>query len=99
MTVIKDPTQSPQDRMMAEIVQGAGDEQPVDFSVESILARGCDPQMAHRASTVMPTVKPRRRPKRSANAPEGISRASVMPQKMPSMIPTWAREMSRNSVR
>lgn len=56
MTVIKDPTQSPQDRMMAEVVQGAGDEQPVDFSAESILARGCDPQMAHRASKVMPTL-------------------------------------------
>ena len=56
MTVIKDPTQSPQDRMMAEIVQGAGDEQPVDFSAERILARGCDPQMAHRASKVMPAL-------------------------------------------
>jgi len=41
---------------MAEVVQGAGDEQPVDFSAKSILARGCDPQMALRASKVMPAL-------------------------------------------
>jgi hypothetical protein len=42
--------------MMAEVVQGAGDEEPMDFSAKSILARGCDPQMARRASKVMPTL-------------------------------------------
>ena len=56
MSEIKNPTQSPQDRMMAEVVQGAGDEGPMDFSAKSILARGCDAQMAHRASTVMPAL-------------------------------------------
>ena len=56
MTEIKDLTQSPQDRMMAEVVQGAGDGEPMDFSAQSILARGCDPQMALRASKVMPAL-------------------------------------------
>ena len=54
MAEIKGPTQSPQDRMMAEVVQGAGDGESMDFSAKSILARGCDPQMALRASKVMP---------------------------------------------
>ncbi len=39
---------------MAEVVQGAGDGEPMDFSAKAILARGCDPQMAQRASQVMP---------------------------------------------
>jgi hypothetical protein len=56
MTEIKDPIQSPQDRMMAEVVQGAGDGEPMDFSAKSILARGCDSQMALRASKVMPAL-------------------------------------------
>ena len=56
MSEIKNPTQSPQDRMMAEVVQGAGDGEPMDFSAKSILARGCDPQMARRASKVMPAL-------------------------------------------
>ena len=56
MTEIKDPTQSPQDRMMAEVVQGADDEASVDFSAKAILVRGCDPQMAERASKVMPAL-------------------------------------------
>jgi len=56
MTDSNDPTQSPQDRMMAEVVQGAGDGEAMDFSAETILARGCDPQMARRASKVMPTL-------------------------------------------
>ena len=56
MTEIKDPTQSPQDRMMAEVVQGAGDGKAMDFSAKTILARGCDPQMALRASKVMPAL-------------------------------------------
>ena len=56
MSEIRHPTQSPQDRMMAEVVQGAGDEEPMDFSAKSILARGCDPQMARRASKVMPAL-------------------------------------------
>ena len=54
MTEIKDPIESPQDRMMAEVMQVASDEELMDFSAKSILARGCDPQMALRASTVMP---------------------------------------------
>ena len=41
---------------MAEVVQGAGDEEPIDFSAKSILARGCDPEMARRASKVMPAL-------------------------------------------
>jgi len=56
MTEIKDPTQSPQDRMMAEVVNGADDGKSVDFSAKTILARGCDPQMARRASEVMPAL-------------------------------------------
>jgi len=56
MPEIKDPTQSPQDRMMAEVVQGAGDGESMDFSAKTILARGCDPQMALRASEVMPAL-------------------------------------------
>ncbi len=56
MTEIKDPNQSPQDRMMAEVVGGAGDGTSMDFSAKSILARGCDPQMARRASTIMPAL-------------------------------------------
>ena len=54
MTEIKDPTPSPQDRMMAEVVLGADDGNPMDFSAQAILARGCDPQMAIRASKIMP---------------------------------------------
>ena len=56
MTEIKHPTQSPQDRMMAEVVNGADDGKSVDFSAKTILARGCDPQMARRASEVMPAL-------------------------------------------
>ncbi len=56
MSEIKNPTQSPQDRMMAEVVQGADDGVAIDFSAKTILARGCDPQMAHRASKVMPAL-------------------------------------------
>ena len=41
---------------MAEVVQGADDGDSMDFSAQSILARGCDPQMARRASKVMPTL-------------------------------------------
>ncbi len=56
MTEIKDPTQSPQDRMMAEVVQGADDGVAMDFSAKTILARGCDPHMARRATEVMPAL-------------------------------------------
>ncbi len=56
MTEIKDPTPSAQDRMMAEVVQGADDGESMDFSAKAILARGCDPQMARRASEVMPAL-------------------------------------------
>jgi len=54
MTEIKEPKQSPQDRMMAEVVRGAGDGRSMNFSAKSILARGCDPEMARRASKSMP---------------------------------------------
>ncbi len=56
MAEIKDPTPSPQDRMMAEVVEGADDGESMDFSAKTILARGCDPQMALRASKVMPAL-------------------------------------------
>ena len=56
MTEIKDPNPSAQDRMMAEVVQGADDRESMDFSAKAILARGCDPQMALRASKVMPAL-------------------------------------------
>jgi len=42
--------------MMAEVVQGAGEGAGMDFSAKTILARGCDPQMALRASKVMPAL-------------------------------------------
>ena len=54
MSDIKDPTESAQDRMMAEVVSGADEGKSMDFSAKAILARGCDPQMASRASKVMP---------------------------------------------
>jgi hypothetical protein len=54
MTEIKSGNASAQDRMMAEVVEGASDAESMDFSAKAILARGCDPQMAMRASTVMP---------------------------------------------
>ncbi len=41
-------------RMMAEITEGVGDGELNDFSRKSILVRGCDPQMAIRASQVLP---------------------------------------------
>ena len=47
MTELKDPIPSPQDRMMAEVVQSAGDAESIDFSAKTILARGCDPQHAN----------------------------------------------------
>ncbi len=56
MSEIKDPTESAQDRMMAEVVSGADEGKSMDFSAKAILARGCDPQMALRASKVMPTL-------------------------------------------
>lgn len=54
MTEIKSSKGSAQDRMMAEVVEGASNADSLDFSAKAILARGCDPQMALRASTVMP---------------------------------------------
>ena len=54
MSEFKDPAESAQDRMMAEVVGGADEVKSMDFSAKSILARGCDPQMASRASKVMP---------------------------------------------
>jgi hypothetical protein len=56
MTGIKTPIPSSRDRMMGEVVQGAGDGESIDFSAMTILARGCDPQMALRASKVMPAL-------------------------------------------
>jgi hypothetical protein len=56
MTEIKKAIQSPRDRMMSEVVQGAGDGTSLDFSAKTVLARGCDPQMALRASRVMPAL-------------------------------------------
>ncbi len=50
----KRPVRSARDRMMGEIVEGVGQGELSDFSAKSILARGCDPQMALRASKVMP---------------------------------------------
>jgi hypothetical protein len=52
----KEIPRSARDRMMDEVVQGAESESSVDFSAKHILARGCDPQMALRASKVMPTL-------------------------------------------
>jgi ADP-heptose:LPS heptosyltransferase len=42
------------DRMMGEIAEGVGEGELIDFSGKSILARGCDPQMAIRASKMLP---------------------------------------------
>jgi hypothetical protein len=50
----KDKTQSAHDRMMDEVIQGAENGSILDFSMKQILARGCDPQMALRASKLMP---------------------------------------------
>ena len=56
MTDIETPIPSSRDRLMGEVVQGAGDGESIDFSAMTILARGCDPQMALRASKVMPAL-------------------------------------------
>ena len=42
------------DRMMDEIAEGTGESEFIDFSGKSILVRGCDPQMAIRASNMLP---------------------------------------------
>jgi hypothetical protein len=52
----KGPIQSARDQMMGEVVEGVREGEFVDFSAKSILARGCDPQMALRASKVMPSL-------------------------------------------
>jgi hypothetical protein len=52
----EDPLASSRDRMMGEVVQGAGDGESMDFTAMAVLARGCDPQMALRASKVMPAL-------------------------------------------
>ena len=54
MTEIKSSQGSAQDRMMAEVVEGASDGESLNFSAKAILARGCDPQMALRAAKIMP---------------------------------------------
>ncbi len=56
MTEFKNPRPSSRDRMMDEVVQGAGDGEALDFSSMTVLTRGCDPQMALRASRVMPAL-------------------------------------------
>jgi hypothetical protein len=56
MAEMKGPIQSARDRMMGEIAEGIEEGESIDFSVKSILARGCDPQMALRASKVMPSL-------------------------------------------
>ena len=42
------------ERMMGEIAEGIGLPKPIDHSDKRILARGCDPQMAIRASKMLP---------------------------------------------
>ena len=54
MSHSKDSKEVSRDRMMGEISEGAGTGRSGDFSAKSILARGCDPQMALRASKVLP---------------------------------------------
>ena len=56
MAESKGPIQSARDRMMAEIAEGVREGESIDFSAKRILARGCDPQMALRASKVMPSL-------------------------------------------
>jgi hypothetical protein len=52
----KGPIQSARDQMMGEVVEGVREGESIDFSAKSILARGCDPQMALLASKVMPSL-------------------------------------------
>jgi hypothetical protein len=47
-------TLNSRDRMMGEIAEGVGVSKPIDHSDKRILARGCDPQMAIRASKMLP---------------------------------------------
>ena len=56
MAESKGPIQSARDQMMGEVVEGVREGEFVDFSAKSILARGCDPLMALRASKVMPSL-------------------------------------------
>lgn len=52
----KNSTQSPRDRMLSEVIEGAESNASIDFSAKYVLARGCDLQMAQRASKMMPTM-------------------------------------------
>lgn len=56
MAQSRDSEHAARDRMMGEVVQGAGSGDDIDFSAKRILARGCDPQMALRASKIMPAL-------------------------------------------
>ena len=56
MAESKGPIQSARDQMMGEVIEGGREGEFIDFSAKSILARGCDPQMALRASKVMPSL-------------------------------------------
>jgi hypothetical protein len=47
-------SQDPRDRMMGQIAEGVSTAKPGEHSAKSILARGCDPQMALRASKMLP---------------------------------------------
>ena len=47
-------SQDPRDRMMGQIAEGVSAAKLGDYSAKSILARGCDPQMAQRASKMLP---------------------------------------------
>ncbi len=47
-------SQDPRDRMMGQIAEGVSTAKPGDHSAKSILARGCDPHMALRASKMLP---------------------------------------------
>jgi len=46
--------QDSRDRMIGQIAEGASAAKPGEHSAKSILARGCDPQMALRASKMLP---------------------------------------------
>ena len=46
--------QGPRDQMMGQIAEGVSVAKPGDYSTKSILARGCDPHMALRASEMLP---------------------------------------------
>ena len=50
----RQPEEISRDRMFEKIAEGQQDVSTLDFSEQSILARGCDPRMAIRAAKMMP---------------------------------------------